>query len=329
MRQHTNRAGLGKRLDHEHAGLNRATRKVAREVPRVAVDRRTCAHTLTGDEFRDLVDQQKWVTMRDDRLDHRSAKGSYRRHGSYPSETVSPVGQHIELTTCGSTQDELRDLAEAGAGVWSTVRAEVQTAGRGRRAGRHWVAAPGTALLVSILLKPRRETTELPALGIVTAIAVCDALDRMGLAAQIKWPNDVVVGARKIAGVLPDLWPGGLVGLGIGINLDMRKDQLPDLETTTSVRVELGTAKSAHEAFPIVMRYLHPAVSAFDRGGFALLQARAGELDALRGHELVIERGNGTTEYGVGAGIAADGALLVERDGEIRGVHSADVRRVR
>ena len=104
--------------------------------------------------------------MRDELLDllapERRGKGG---HGAYRSQmTRAPILVH-ELESCDSTQDELRALAAAGAPAFTAVRADVQRAGRGRR-GRRWEAPAGTALLVSILLRPQRPAHELPALSL-------------------------------------------------------------------------------------------------------------------------------------------------------------------
>src|SRR5690242_14315739 len=115
--------------------------------------------------------------------------------GSYPAP--------IELDTVGSTQDELRALAAAGAPAFTSVRAEEQTAGRGRR-GRRWTAPHGSSLLCSILLRPVGRPEGLGALSLVGGIAVCQAVATCGVEPRLRWPNDVLVGGRKLAGVLPE-----------------------------------------------------------------------------------------------------------------------------
>src|SRR5262245_8491550 len=139
---------------------------------------------------------------------------------------TDPYPDPVELGRVGSTQDELRALAAAGAPAFTAVRADEQTAGRGRR-GRTWSAPAGTALLVSILLRPGRPADELGALSLVGGLAVCEALRTTGTRPRLRWPNDVVVDGRKIAGVLPELVEGPAVVLGVGVNVSMDEGQLP------------------------------------------------------------------------------------------------------
>jgi BirA family biotin operon repressor/biotin-[acetyl-CoA-carboxylase] ligase len=122
----------------------------------------------------------------------------------------------------GSTNDLAAQWAEAGAPDMAIVVADEQTAGRGRQ-GRAWHTPAGAALAFSLVLRPRRQAqiTHLTALG---ALAVCTALvDEYGLQAQIKWPNDVLVGGRKLCGVLVEgAWQGEHMSyavLGIGVNV--------------------------------------------------------------------------------------------------------------
>lgn len=127
----------------------------------------------------------------------------------------------------GSTNDEAARWAAAGAPDLALVTADEQTAGRGRM-GRRWITPPGSALAFSLVIRPGQESepfsgfsTHLTALG---AMAVAEALDRLyGLPAEIKWPNDVLVNRRKLAGILVEVqWLGERFQaaiLGIGVNV--------------------------------------------------------------------------------------------------------------
>jgi BirA family biotin operon repressor/biotin-[acetyl-CoA-carboxylase] ligase len=136
-----------------------------------------------------------------------------------------------------STQRELAADAPEGA----VVAAGEQTAGRGRL-GRVWHAAPGTSLLFSINLRPTVETPRLPELSIVAGIASAEAIRQStGLLADVKLPNDLLVGGRKLAGMLAEAREDRIV-LGIGINVNVAADDLPtDVDLpATSLLVELG-----------------------------------------------------------------------------------------
>ena len=130
----------------------------------------------------------------------------------------------LRLGRVASTQAVAFALAADGAPDRTVVVAESQAAGRGRR-GRAWLDEPGASLLTSIVLRPRLAPAQLPALSFTAAVAVAEALAAVaGLAPRLKWPNDVLVDGRKIAGILLEsrLDPSPLVVLGIGINVRQR-----------------------------------------------------------------------------------------------------------
>jgi len=119
--------------------------------------------------------------------------------------------------------------------------AEEQTAGRGRL-GRSWQAPAGTSVLVSVLLLPDVEPARLPELSLVAGRAVAEAiLEVTGVEPTIKFPNDVLIGGRKVAGILAESSEGRVV-LGIGVNVNQTEEELPtDAQTEpTSLRLELG-----------------------------------------------------------------------------------------
>ena len=138
---------------------------------------------------------------------------------------------------CASTQRLLRDDDEEGA----VAVAEEQSEGRGRL-GRNWHAPAGTSVLVSVLLRPPIEPSRLPELSLVAGGAVAEAVaDLTGIDPVIKFPNDVLVAGKKVAGILAESSEGRVV-LGIGVNANQTADQLPaDAQTEpTSLRIELG-----------------------------------------------------------------------------------------
>src|SRR5262245_57483868 len=127
------------------------------------------------------------------------------------------------VPSCASTQDLLGPGDPEGA----VVATDEQTAGRGRL-GRVWVSPPGTAVLCSVLLRPP-PGRRFPELSLVAGVAVADAVEEaLELSAQIKWPNDVLVNRKKVAGILAEGREGAVV-LGIGLNVNQTRGQLPDL----------------------------------------------------------------------------------------------------
>jgi len=226
----------------------------------------------------------------------------------------------------GSTNDIARRLGEAGAPAGTVVLADEQTAGRGRH-GRPWHAPAGKALLLSILLRPRFPATEEATPGVLpllVGLAVARAVDEVTGAtpgatpvhAGIKWPNDVVVGGRKLAGILCEgarTGPGNaFVVVGIGVNVDQTpEDWPPDVrERATSLRLVTGrTISRADLATAIiqnVMRVAAGEVAAMSPEILAELESR----DVLRGRRIAVEPG----PEGIASGIARDGALLLRTD---------------
>ena len=161
------------------------------------------------------------------------------------------------------------------------MRADEQTAGHGRR-GRRWLAAPGSALLASVVLRPRARPPSWRR-SLVGGLAVCDAARALGAPALVEWPNDVVVGGRKLAGVLAELVPGAVVVLGLGVNLASKEGDLPpaDRLIPTSLLLETGSAPSAPTALAALLEALRPLAAAFDQEGPPAISAHARPLDAL------------------------------------------------
>jgi BirA family biotin operon repressor/biotin-[acetyl-CoA-carboxylase] ligase len=234
-----------------------------------------------------------------------------------------------ERASVASTQDELRVLAEAGAPAFTAVRADVQLAGRGRR-GRRWEAPAGTALLVSILLRPSRPSHELPVLSLAGGIAAAECARTFGADARLSWPNDVICEGRKVGGVLAELGPEGSVLLGVGMNLSSREADLPpaDRLVPTSLLLETGSAPSAQVALVALLDALRPLAEAFERAGPSAIAARARRLDALAGTAVELRLANGVVVRGSAAGIADDGSILVRGDDGVQPYASGEVVRL-
>src|SRR5215212_8533594 len=148
---------------------------------------------------------------------------------------------HIILnqTVTTSTMDDAERLAVAGAEEGLIVVADEQTAGRGR-AGRSWHAPPGTALLCSVLLRPPLPPDRLSTLPLIAGVAVAEAIeDCAPVTCRLKWPNDIWIEDRKVAGILMNAaTTAGTVDrvvLGIGVNLTARQDELPPNATSLAV----------------------------------------------------------------------------------------------
>jgi BirA family biotin operon repressor/biotin-[acetyl-CoA-carboxylase] ligase len=168
---------------------------------------------------------------------------------------------------CASTQRLLRDDDAEGA----VAVADEQSEGRGRL-GRSWHAPAGTSVLVSILLRPPIEPSRLPELSLVAGGAVAEAIaDLTGIDPAIKFPNDVLVGGKKVAGILAESSEGRVV-LGIGVNANQTAEQLPtDAQTEpTSLRIELGEPVDRAALLAAILSRLELAYDAWVRETSAL-----------------------------------------------------------
>lgn len=227
----------------------------------------------------------------------------------------------------GSTNDVAREMAEHGAAEGTVVLAGEQLAGRGRR-GRPWTAPAGSSLLLSMVLRPRSLGGEsvLPLrLGLAAAHAIeAVAGGRVGL----KWPNDLVMDGRKVAGILCE---GAVeadrplhVIAGIGINRSQTDDDWPPDLAGTATSLAAATGRSV-PALALAERLVAAWRAAAARHPGTLAPDEVREFDArdiLRGRAVVVDG----ADAGVAAGVAADGALLVEQDGAARRIVSGTVR---
>ena len=174
------------------------------------------------------------------------------------SGTFGHVYRYEQL--CPSTQRLLQPDDPEGA----VAVAEEQSEGRGRL-GRSWQAPARTSVLLSILLRPEVEPPRLPELTLVAGGAVAQAIaEATGLEPAIKFPNDVLLGGRKVAGILAES-SGGRVVLGIGVNANQTAEQLPpDVQTVpTSLRLELGKPVERPELLAAILRQVEQAYRAW------------------------------------------------------------------
>jgi BirA family biotin operon repressor/biotin-[acetyl-CoA-carboxylase] ligase len=238
-------------------------------------------------------------------------------------------GELVHRTTIDSTNRLAAELARGGAEEGTTVVAEQQTAGRGRL-GRTWVSPASVNLYMSTVLRPRIPPLEVPRLTLVAGLAVAEAVrDSGALAPQIKWPNDVLLDGRKVAGVLTELEAEAdrvrFVVVGIGVNLNARRtDFPPELRTKATSLALAGGAAVDRAAFTgRLLTRLEAAYATFLEGGFAALRHRYEELHGLVGLAVTID---GTPPLaGTVRGVDDGGALLVETDGVLQRVVSGEV----
>ncbi len=230
-----------------------------------------------------------------------------------------------------STNDVARRLALAGTPDGTLVIAEEQTAGRGRL-GRQWLAPPGQALLFSLVLYPNLAPQEAYQLTMLVSLACVEAIiAQTGLQPAIKWPNDLLLGERKLAGILSELCrldEGLYAVIGVGLNVNVDFAGYPELEgRATSLADALGRPV---ERQPLLQEILRRVEARYER-----LRARISPYREWVAHLATLGRTvRVQTHEGVFEGLArsadCDGALVVElADGGVRRILAGDVEQLR
>jgi len=217
-----------------------------------------------------------------------------------------------------STNDELRALAEKGMAEGLVLVAEEQVAGRGRR-GAEWFSPKGESLAFSVLLRPLEPKAFWSRLSLVAGLAVAEALEGYVPLAEIKWPNDVLIGGKKIAGILVEAGQDFVI-VGIGINVNT--EAFPEGLAATSLRIERGGEVAREEVLLAVVKRL--AAHAGEIGsGFGDLLDGVRERCFLTGHRVTLSCADRRRE-GLVKGISPAGELLLEVDGKTEAIFQAD-----
>ena len=212
----------------------------------------------------------------------------------------------------GSTNDEALALARAGAPDGTAVAARAQTHGRGRL-GHDWYSPDAGNVYLSLVHRPTRPPGELAGLTLDLALAVARVLDDHGVSVGLKWPNDVLLGGRKLAGILTELHldlPGGpvlIIGLGLNVNAPIEAFPAPLDVIATSVRVATGRVLALDPLEDALADALHDACLAFGTRGVPLVSDYLARCVSL-GRRVRVTPGDATGEV---CGVATDGALLV------------------
>lgn len=231
-----------------------------------------------------------------------------------------------------STNLQAQRLGEEGAPDGTVVVADGQSAGKGRL-GRRWHSPPGVNLHVSVLLRPAVPPQRAPQLSFVAAVAVARAIHELcGLAAEVKWPNDLLLDGRKVAGLLSEMNAESerihYVVLGMGINVNMDADQFPeDLRyPATSLKLATGRRWPRAPLARLLLQHLDQLYAQFLDEGFAPIARQWEELCPWQGRRVEVDRG-GDRVQGLFAGIDDQGALLLDQgDKAPLRIYAGDVR---
>jgi len=230
-----------------------------------------------------------------------------------------------------STHLRGRELAAGGAPEGTLVIAEEQTHGRGRLQ-RSWFSPPQQGIYVSLILRPAIPPTEAPRITLLTAVAVADALLALTpMAARIKWPNDILVHGKKIAGILTEISTGmdaiDYMIIGLGLNVNIPAGDFPEeiRSQSTSVLAETGVSMMRSPLLGKYLEYFEHHYDIFQRQGFDPVMRRWKELSEMLDCRVRVDT-IGRQHVGKVAGFDQNGFLMLQNDqGETIRVFSGDI----
>lgn len=230
-----------------------------------------------------------------------------------------------------STNRLARDLAIAGAVEGTLVVAESQTGGRGRR-GRSWFSPPGEGICLSLILRPRFQPAEAPKMTLLAGVALAETLiPIVPSRVTIKWPNDVLAGGKKVAGILIEIATEidniDYMIVGVGLNVNTPLESFPEelRKRATSLAAEIGCPVRRVEILGAFLERFECYYDLLGREGFGPVIQRWRELSDMAGKRVRVHSFNGSLE-GTIAGIDDDGTLLLTgADGDVERVISGDV----
>lgn len=221
-----------------------------------------------------------------------------------------------------STNSLLKTLAANGAPDGTVVVADEQTGGRGRM-GRSWLSLPGANLLFSILLRPRVEPGQVFTLTMILAVSAAEVLHRRtGVAARIKWPNDLYADQRKLAGILTEFGVKGTtvdyVVLGMGLNVHWHPAGNEEIRgPATSLRMETGKDFPRADLLVRILKEFENSYAAFLKGDTDLIYSKWNDLSLILGRNVMVDTGSETIR-GKAVQIDRAGALILEVESGVR-----------
>jgi BirA family transcriptional regulator, biotin operon repressor / biotin---[acetyl-CoA-carboxylase] ligase len=242
------------------------------------------------------------------------------------------MGKRIHhFQTIDSTNSKAYQLALSGAEEGEVVLSELQEKGKGRL-GRQWFSPPSLNLYLSVILRPRIPPHQAPLITLMAAVATTDAIRKFsGLLPSIKWPNDILLRDRKVAGLLNEIHSEMdrvhfvILGIGVNLNMDEEKFSKEIRSIATSLKIEMGQTVSRKDFLQSLLLELERWYSIFlEEGGAVVLKAWKDRAD-IRGREVKVTS-FGETVVGTAIDVDSDGALILETgDGKQRRVMAGDV----
>ncbi len=239
----------------------------------------------------------------------------------FPSEiqfglAAKIIGKKIVYyDTVNSTMDVAFGLGMNKAPEGTVVLSEGQSKGRGRM-GREWASPKGKGIYASIILRPRLTPTQAAKLTLLSGVAICGAIkNKTNCDARIKWPNDILIHGKKVAGILTELSAETdrvkFVVIGIGLNVNSKSDSLP--VGATSLRSELKKQISRVELLQEILQEMEKWYECLEKKGFAPVIKKWKELSVTLGKRVRVIDPNGDIE-GEAVDIDEDGGLVIRKD---------------
>ena len=215
-----------------------------------------------------------------------------------------------------STNSIAQVMARSGASAGTIVLSSSQTSGMGRMK-RQWACPAGQGILMSMILRPEISVQLVPQLTLLCGVVVAEAIRKTtGCEAGIKWPNDIVIGGKKVCGILAQSSFSGsgpsYVIVGVGINVNQTRDQLPPdcKETSTSLKLELGRKISRLRVLEQFIVLWDEYFGGFLKGGHQFLRPKWITNNVTLGREVSINKENGL-RHGLALDISERGGLIV------------------
>lgn len=244
------------------------------------------------------------------------------------------IGRRVEfLKLTASTNADAFRLAEDGAAEGTVVLADSQSGGKGRR-GRVWSSPAGVNLYCSVVLRPAIMPHEAPQLTFLSAVAAARAIElTTSLTPEIKWPNDLLISGKKVAGLLNEMSAEtdgiNFVILGIGVNLNMTADQFPDdlRHPATSIFLESGVRVDRSRFTSCMLNELDRLYSDFLAYGFGPIREEWQQRCNASGRQVLVSDSGTECTGGRFIGIDPDGAMLLRsEDDKLHRITCGDVR---
>lgn len=218
------------------------------------------------------------------------------------------------FATIDSTMIEASQLAVAGCEQGTVVIADEQTAGQGRH-GRHWHSEPNAGLYVSMVLRPALRADSLPVLTLALGLATADAIaETAGLECDLRWPNDVMLEGKKVAGILVQLVDSAAIA-GIGVNVNHMAFPAEIAAEATSIRIVSSRPQSREQLLVTLLGAVSRCCGVLEgpAGRDAILQMFSRRSSYARNKRVRVEQGASTVE-GITAGLDPSGFLIIRGD---------------